>query len=115
VVAADEVPAVLLVVVRGAVDVSVRRGGTAHRVRLAGPGRFVGHVGVLDSGPSPVVARTRERAVLIRIPGERAREMLREPSAAARRFSAALAEDAARALQQAERPVARTFSAANTR
>ena len=97
VVAADEIPAVLLVVVRGAVDVSVRRGGTAHRVRLAGPGRLVGHVGVLDNGPSPVVARTRERAVLIRIPAERAREMLREPSAAVRRFSAALAEDAARA------------------
>ncbi len=34
VVAADEVPAVLLVVVRGAVDVSVRHGGTAQRVRL---------------------------------------------------------------------------------
>ena len=115
VIAAGEVPAVLLVVVRGAVDVSVRRGGMAHRVRLAGPGRFVGHVGVLDSGPSPVVARTRERAVLIHLPGQRARDMLREPSVAARRFSAALAEDVARALQQAERPVARTFSAANTR
>ena len=114
VVAADEVPAALLVVVRGAVDVSVRRGRTAQRVRLAGPGRFVGHVGVLDSGPSPVAARTRERAVLIRLPGERAREMLREPSVAARRFSAALAEDMARALQQAERPVARTSSAAST-
>jgi len=115
VVAADEVPAALLVVVRGAIDVSVRRGGTAQRVRLAGPGRFVGHVGVLDGGPSPVVARTRERAVLIRLPGERVREMLREPSAVARRFSAALAEDVARALQQANRPVAPTsaFSATN--
>ena len=115
VVAADEVPAVLLVVVRGALDVSVRRGGTAQRVRLAGPGRFVGHVGVLDGEPSPVVARTRERAVLIRLPGERVREMLREPSAVARRFSAALAEDVARALQQANRPVAPTlaFSATN--
>ena len=68
VVAADEVPAALLVVVRGAVEVSVRRGRTAQRVRLAGPGRFVGHVGVLDRGPSPVVAHTRERAVLIRLP-----------------------------------------------
>ncbi len=116
VVAADDVPAGLLVVVRGAVDVSVRRGGTAQRARLAGPGRFVGHVGVLDRGPSPVVARTRERAVLIHLPGQRVREMLREPSAVARRFSAALAEDVARALRQAERPMARTlaFSATNT-
>lgn len=69
----------------------------AYRVRLVGPGRFVGHVGVLDGGPGPVVARTRERAVLIRLPAGRVREMLREPSAVARRFSAALAEDVARA------------------
>ncbi len=108
VVAADHVPAGLIVVVRGAVDVSVRHGGTAQRVRLAGPGRFIGHVGVLDGGPSPVVARTRERAVLIHLPGEHVREMLREPSVVARRFSAALAEDVARALRQAERPMART-------
>ena len=62
-----------------------------------------------------MVARTRERVVLIRLPGERVREMLREPSAVARRFSAALAEDVARALQQANRPVAPTlaFSATN--
>ena len=110
VVAADEVPAVLHVVVRGAVDVSVRRGRTAQCVRLAGPGRFVGHVGVLDGGPSPVVARTRERAVLIGLPGERVRDMLREPSAVAQRFSAALAQDVARALRQAERPMARTLA-----
>ena len=114
VVAADEVPAGLLVVVRGAVDVSARRGETARRVRLAGPGRFVGHVGVLDGGPSPVVARTRERAVLIHLPAERVREMLREPSSVARRFSAALAEDVARALRQAERPVARTLASSAT-
>jgi CRP-like cAMP-binding protein len=116
VVAADHVPAGLIVVVRGAVDVSVRQGGTAQRVRLAGPGRFIGHVGVLDGGPSPVVARTRERAVLIHLPGEHVREMLREPSVVARRFSAALAEDVARALRQAERPMARTsaFSTTNT-
>ena len=98
----------LLLVLRGAVDVSVRRGATAQRVRLAGPGRFVGHIGVLDSGPSPVVAHARERVVLVALAGERLRAMLRDPSAVARRFSAAIAEDAARALRQAERPMART-------
>jgi len=98
----------LLLVLRGAVDVSVRRGAMARRVRLAGPGRFVGHVGVLDGGPSPVVAHAREHVVLVALPGERLRAMARDPSAVARRFSAAIAADTARALRQAERPMART-------
>ena len=98
----------LLLVLRGAVDVSVRSGGTARSVRLAGPGRFVGHVGVLDEGPGLVVAHARERVVLVPLAGERLRAMLRDPSAVARRLTAAIAEDTARALRQAERPMART-------
>ena len=39
-----------------------------------------------------------------------ATSMLREPSAAAQRFSAALAQDVARALRQAGRPMARTLA-----
>jgi CRP-like cAMP-binding protein len=113
--APDGPTADLLLVLRGAVEVSVRRGETAHRVRLAGPGRFVGHVGVLDDGPSPVVAHARERVVLVALPGDRVRAMLRDPSAVSRRFSAAIAEDIARALLQAERPMARTSGGPITR
>jgi CRP-like cAMP-binding protein len=109
--APDGASAQLLLVLRGAVDVSARRGATAQRVRLAGPGRFIGHLGVLDRGPSPVVAHARERVVLVALPGERVRKMLRDPSAVARRFSAAIAEDTAWALRQAERPIARTSAA----
>ena len=108
--APDEAADELLLVVRGGVEVSVRRAGLAQRVRLAGPGRFVGHVGVLGRAASPVVADARERVVLIALPGEQVRRMLRAPGAAARRFSAALTEDVARALRQAERPMARTPS-----
>jgi len=103
----------LLLVLRGAVDVSVRRGTAAQRVRLAGPGRFVGHVGAIEGGPSPVVAHTHERLIVVEIPGERVRGMLRDPSAAARRFSSAIAEDVSRAMRQAERPVARTLARAS--
>jgi len=110
----DSTPRDLLLVLRGALDVSVRKGAAAQRVRLAGPGRFVGHVGVLDGGSSPVVAHTRERVVMVELPGERVRAMLRDPSAPARRFSAAVAEDVARALRQAERPMARTWAASAT-
>lgn len=101
----------LLLVVRGAVDVSVRGERGAQRVRLAGPGRFVGHVGALQQRPSPVAAHTRERLIVIAIPGERVRAMLRDHSPAARRFSAALAEDIAKAMRQADRPIARTSRA----
>ena len=38
----------LLIVLRGALDVSIRREHSARRVRLAGPGRMVGHLGALD-------------------------------------------------------------------
>ena len=97
---------------RGALDVSLRRARTARRVRLAGPGRLVGYVGALDGGPSPVTAHAREPVVLLALPARRVAEMLRDPSAAARRFSAGLAEDVARALRQAERPIARVASGA---
>jgi CRP-like cAMP-binding protein len=107
-----EAPEDLLLVVRGAVDVSVRRGEAAQRVRLAGPGRFVGHAGVIERAPSPVVAHTHGRLVLIRIPGERVRGMLRDPSAVARRFSSAFSQDVARSMREAERPIARTSSRA---
>jgi len=102
----------LLLVARGAVEVSVRVGGNggAQRVRLAGPGRFVGHPGVLDDGPSPVVARARERSVLIELPRERVNALLNCPTAEARHFTAALYEDVACAAQQAERVMARTVA-----
>jgi len=105
--APDVVAGELLLVLRGALDVSIRRRHSARRVRLAGPGRFVGHVGALDGRPSPLVAHAREHVVLLPLPSQRVRAMLRDPSAPARRFSAGLAEDIARAMRQAERPIAR--------
>jgi len=97
----------LLLVLRGALDVSIRRGHSARRVRLAGPGRFVGHIGALDGESSPVVAHARDPVVFMPLPAARVRSMLRGRGAAPRRFAAGLAEDIARALRQAERPIAR--------
>jgi CRP/FNR family transcriptional regulator, cyclic AMP receptor protein len=97
----------LLLVLRGALDVSIRRGRSARRVRLAGPGRMVGHVGALDGRPSPVLAQAREHVVLLALPAPRVQAMLRDRQAPARRFCAGLAEDIGRALRQAERPTAR--------
>ena len=110
--AAGDAPVEVLLVLRGALDVSLRRARTARRVRLAGPGRLVGYVGALDGGLSPVMAHAREPVVLLALPARRVAGMLRDPNAAARRFSAGLAEDIARALRQAERPIARVASGA---
>ena len=107
-------PDELMLVLRGALDVSIRRGGSARRVRLAGPGRFVGHLGALDGGENPAVAHAREPVVLLALPGARVRAMMRDPAAHARLFTAGLAEDIARALRQAERPIAQVRSAPGT-
>ena len=98
----------LLLVARGAVEVTVRQRGATRRVRLAGPGRFVGHNGILDEEPSPVTARARERSVLLAFPRERIGTFLTDSGRLARAFSAALLEDTARAVREASRPVAST-------
>jgi CRP/FNR family transcriptional regulator, cyclic AMP receptor protein len=100
----------LLLVLRGALEVSIRRGNSVRQVRLAGPGRMAGHVGALDGRPSPVLAQAREHVVLLALPADRVRGMLRDSRAPARCFCAGLAEDLGRALRQAERPTARMLS-----
>ncbi len=101
-------PPGLLLVARGAVEVMVRHGTATHRVRLAGPGRFVGQNGAVDDEPSPVVARCRERSLLLAFPRGAVSAFLSDSSRPSRAFSAALLEDTARAVQQASRPVLAT-------
>jgi CRP-like cAMP-binding protein len=100
-------PEGLLMVVRGALDVSIRHDSGVRRVRLAGPGRFVGHACVAAGRAETVAAHARERVIALSLAGELVRGLLREPAAPARRFTAALTADMARAIAQAERPVAR--------
>jgi CRP-like cAMP-binding protein len=97
----------LFLVLRGAIEVTIRGGGLAARVLLAGPGRAAGHLGVLDDGPSIGVFRARERAVVLEVPRERIAELEVDASLPAQRFMRALYEDVVRALEQAERPFAR--------
>jgi CRP-like cAMP-binding protein len=92
---AGEVPSALYLVVRGAVETTVRGVGRARRVRLAGPGRAVGHLGPV---PSLVECRARERSILLELPWARVGEL--GPA-----FRAALYEDVVRALLDAERPL----------
>jgi CRP-like cAMP-binding protein len=102
-----ERPDALFLVLRGAVEATIRGSGLAARVLLAGPGRAAGHLGAIDDGPSIGVFRARERAIVLEVPRDRIGELEVDPRPAAQRFMRALYEDAVRALDQAERPLAR--------
>jgi CRP-like cAMP-binding protein len=106
--AGEPAPA-LWIVLRGAVETTLRGADEARRLRLAGPGRAVGHVGLLR-GRAAIgrrESRTRERAIVLELPWGRVDQLLAGGDAAARRFAAALWTDAVRALEQGERPLAR--------
>lgn len=101
-------PESLILVARGAIEVTVRHTTASRRMRLAGPGRLLGYSGMLDDGMSPVAARARERTLMYEFPRDRVLELLEDPAPAARRMAAAVYEDIARAVRQAERPMAAT-------
>lgn len=101
-------PESLILVARGAIEVTVRHTTASRRMRLAGPGRLLGYSGMLDDGMSPVAARARERTLMFEFPRDRVLELLEDPAPAARRLAAAVYEDIARAVRQAERPMAST-------
>jgi len=99
-------PPALYVVVHGAVEVSVRGPETVQRLRLAGPGRAVGHLGVLGAEPAVAEARARERTVLLELPWPRVQALLDGATDASRAFVLAFSEDVVRSLRYAEAPVA---------
>jgi CRP/FNR family transcriptional regulator, cyclic AMP receptor protein len=98
----------LWIVLRGAVQTAVVRGGVSQRVRLSGPGRCVGHLGLLPEREhrTELVATMRERAVLLEVPHERAHTLLAGDLPGAQRFAEAFHEDVVRALLAAEEQLA---------
>ena len=54
--------------INGAVEKVLIRGDRRIRVGLAGPGKAFGYESLIDGGPSPVTAITRERALLLVLP-----------------------------------------------
>ena len=59
------------VTLNGAIEEVIRRGGDSVRVRLCGPGRAFGYVGLIDGLPSSLSVVTRERSLLLVVPGGR--------------------------------------------
>lgn len=99
----------LWIVLRGAVQTSLRHGASSCRVRVAGPGRCVGHLSLIAHGkPNPtqpvLEAELRERAIVLEISTERANSILADNTGGARRFAQAFNQDIARALHDADSP-----------
>ena len=101
----------LLVVMRGAIETSIRRGGLAARARLAGPGRFVGHLNLLGEDAGAPSSRARERALLLDLPLERVAEIVDRGDDTGRRFALGVYADVVDALFEAQRPIARMAAA----
>ena len=101
----------LLIVMRGAVETSIRRGGVATRARLAGPGRFVGHLGLLEE-KHPATSRARERSILLELPIERGTEIIDRGDDAGLRFAFGVYSDIVDALFEAQRPISRMAATA---
>ena len=101
----------LLIVLRGAIETSIRRGGLAARARLAGPGRMVGHLNLLGEDAVPTTSRAREHAILLELPIERGAEIIDRGDDAGRRFGWAVYADVVDALFESQRPIARMAAA----
>lgn len=102
-------PPALWIVIRGAVETVIRGSTASRRMRLAGPGRTVGHCGLLGSRAfaDRLESRARERAVLIELSWSRVTELLARDDEASHAFATAFWTDTVRALQHGERPLAR--------
>jgi CRP-like cAMP-binding protein len=62
-------PRALNVTLNGAVEEAIERGNQRIPVGLAGPGRAFSYLGLIDGGPSALIARARERSLVLAVPG----------------------------------------------
>lgn len=97
----------LYVVINGAVERVIVRGRQRIRVGLAGPGQAFGYEGLVDGGPSPGTAITRERALLLVLPPETFDRLYHGELDETLPFLDVINRDLAAWLRQALRPQAR--------
>jgi CRP-like cAMP-binding protein len=91
----------------GAVEKVIVRGGRRIRVGLAGPGQAFGYESLIDGGPSPVTASTRERTLLLMLPQEAWERLFHGDTTGSHVFLDVIHRDLMAALRQALRPHAR--------
>jgi CRP-like cAMP-binding protein len=93
--------------INGAVEKVLVRGSRRIRVGLAGPGMAFGYESLIDDGPSPVTAISRERSVLLILPRDVFEQLFYREDAIARVFLEAIQRDLLVTLRQTLRPAAR--------
>jgi CRP-like cAMP-binding protein len=91
----------------GAVEKVIVRGGRRIRVGLAGPGQAFGYESLIDGGPSPVAAITRERTLLLVLPQEPFERLFHGEKSGSHEFLDVVLRDLMAAQRQALRPHAR--------
>jgi CRP-like cAMP-binding protein len=93
--------------INGAVEKVLVRGDRRIRVGLAGPGRAFGYESLIDGRPSPVTAITRERALLLVVPGDLFAQLFNGEDAVSRGFLDVIRNDLMATLRETLRPYAR--------
>jgi CRP-like cAMP-binding protein len=105
---AEGVPApAYYLTINGAVERVLVRGDWRIRTGLAGPGRAVGCESLIDAGPSPVTAITRERSLLLVIPPGLFEQLLQGEDAVSRSFLDVIQKEMIATLRETLRPCAR--------
>jgi CRP-like cAMP-binding protein len=98
--------------INGAVEKVLVRRDRRIRVGLAGPGIAFGYESLIDGLPSPVTAITRERVLLLVVPGNVFEHLFYREDAVSRVFLEAIQRDLLVALRQALRQWARLRASA---
>ncbi len=93
--------------INGAVEKVLIRGDRRIRVGLAGPGKTFGYEGLIDGGPSPVTAITRERALLLVLPRGPFEQLFNGEDAVSRVFLDVIQRELVATLRQTLRQHAR--------
>jgi CRP-like cAMP-binding protein len=96
--------------INGAVEKVLVRGDRRIRVGLAGPGKAFGYEGLIDDGPSPVTAITRERTLLLVLPHEPFEQLFEREDTISEVFLDVILRDLTATLRQTLRPHARLAS-----
>lgn len=92
------------VVINGAVEKVIARGDRRIRVGLAGPGHAFGYESLIDGGPSPVTATTRERTLLLVLARDAFERLFHGETSGSQAFLDVIHRDLMAALRQTLRP-----------
>jgi CRP-like cAMP-binding protein len=101
------------ITLNGAIEEVLRRHANSIRVRLCGPGRAFGYVGLIDGLPSSLSVVTRERSLLLVVPRGRFEALFHGGTISSYSFFNAIEHDLMTALRQAQSPQARLAAASS--